>query len=186
MLLTPEMHSTGEVMGIDPDLGMAYAKSQSAAGNPLPATGNVFLSVADSDKAGMVDLARALNELGYTIYATLGTGTVLRDAGIKCRAVFRISKGRPNALDMMADNELQWIVNIPSGASPHIDELKIRTEAVRRGVPITTTLRGLQSAVEGLQRLRDLKTYEVLTLQEYDRRTHAARRARGGGRDKVG
>ncbi len=178
MLLTPEMHSTGEVMGIDPDLGMAYAKSQAAAGNPLPSAGNVFLSVADNDKGGLIAHARALDALGYTLYATLGTGTLLRDAGIKCRAVFRISKGRPNALDLVGDGELQWIVNIPAGAAPHADELLIRTEAIRRGIPITTTLRGLQSAVEGLQRLRERQSYEVLTLQEYDRRTHSARRAR--------
>jgi carbamoyl-phosphate synthase large subunit len=178
MLLTPEMHSTGEVMGIDPDLGIAYVKSQLAAGNPLPLSGKIFLSVADADKPGMIPLARALDALGYTIFATVGTGTALRGAGIKCQALFRISEGRPNALDLMADSELQWIVNIPSGAAPRRDELKIRTEAIRRGIPITTTLRGLQSAVEGLQRLKVLKNCEVLSLQEYDRRTHPRRRQR--------
>ena len=175
-LLTPEMHSTGEVMGIDPDPGMAYVKSQLGAGNPLPLAGNVFLSVADHDKQETVAMARELAALGYTIYATRGTATALRDAGIKARAVFRISDGRPNALDLILDNEVQWIVNVPTGAKPAQDEVIMRTEAIRRGMPITTTVRGLQSAVDGIKRLRTLKRCEVLSLQEYNRKalhTHA-------------
>jgi len=170
-LLTPEMHSTGEVMGIDPDPGMAYVKSQLGAGNPLPLEGSVFLSVADHDKAETAAMARELAGLGYAIYATRGTATVLREAGIKARAVFRISEGRPNALDLILDNEIQWIVNVPSGAKPAKDEVIMRTEAIRRGLPITTTVRGLQSAVDGIKRLRTLKTCEVLSLQEYNRKT---------------
>ena len=170
VLLTPEMHSTGEVMGMDPDPGMAYVKSQLAAGNPLPESGNVFLSVADHDKPETVAMARELAALGYTIYATRGTATALRDAGIKARAVFRISDGRPNVLDLILDNEVQWIVNVPTGAKPAKDEVSMRTEAIRRGVPITTTVRGLQSAVDGIKRLRTLKRCEVLSLQEYNRK----------------
>ena len=169
-LLTPEMHSTGEVMGMDPDPGMAYVKSQLGAGNPLPLSGSVFLSVADHDKKDTVSMARELAELGYTIYATRGTATAIRDAGIKARAVFRISEGRPNALDLILDNEVQWIVNVPSGARPAKDEVLMRTEAIRRGLPITTTVRGLQSAVDGIRRLRTLKRCEVLSLQEYNRK----------------
>jgi len=169
-LLTPEMHSTGEVMGIDPDPGMAYVKSQLGAGNPLPLAGNVFLSVADHDKQETVAMARELAALGYTIYATRGTATALRDAGIKARAVFRISDGRPNVLDLILDNEVQWIVNVPTGAKPAQDEVIMRTEAIRRGMPITTTVRGLQSAVDGIKRLRTLKRCEVLSLQEYNRK----------------
>ncbi|MDD4017567.1 MAG: carbamoyl-phosphate synthase large subunit [Kiritimatiellae bacterium] len=170
VLLTPEMHSTGEVMGMDHDPGMAYVKSQLAAGNPLPESGNVFLSVADHDKQETVAMARELAALGYTIYATRGTATALRDAGIKARAVFRISDGRPNVLDLILDNEVQWIVNVPTGAKPAKDEVSMRTEAIRRGVPITTTVRGLQSAVDGIKRLRTLKRCEVLSLQEYNRK----------------
>ena len=171
VLLSPEMHSTGEVMGIDPDPGMAYVKSQLAAGNPLPQTGSVFLSVADHDKPDAVAMARELTGLGYTLYATRGTATALRDAGIPARAVFRISDGRPNALDLIADNDIQWIVNVPTGAKPAQDEIRMRTEAIRRGLPITTTVRGLQSAVEGIKRLRTLKRCEILSLQEYNRKT---------------
>ena len=169
-LLTPEMHSTGEVMGIDTDPGMAYVKSQLGAGNPLPLSGSVFLSVADHDKKDTVAVARELSDLGYTIYATRGTATAIRDAGIKARAVFRISEGRPNALDLILDNEVQWIVNVPSGAKPAKDEVIMRTEAIRRGLPITTTVRGLQSAVDGIRRLRTLKRCEVLSLQEFNRK----------------
>ena len=169
-LLTPEMHSTGEVMGIDHDPGMAYVKSQLGAGNPLPEAGNIFLSVADHDKNDTIVMARELTALGYTIYATRGTATALREAGIKARAVFRISEGRPNALDLILDNEVQWIINVPSGAKPAKDEVIMRTEAIRRGLPITTTVRGLQSAVDGIKRLRTLKRCEVLSLQEYNRK----------------
>jgi carbamoyl-phosphate synthase large subunit len=173
-LLTPEMHSTGEVMGMDPDPGMAYVKSQLAAGNPLPLSGSVFLSVADHDKAGAALMARELDTLGYAVYATRGTATVLREAGIRARAVFRISEGRPNALDLIQDGEVQWVINVPSGAKPARDEVVMRTEAIRRGLPITTTLRGLQSAVEGIRRLRTLKRCEVLSLQEYNRKASRA------------
>ncbi len=169
-MLTPEMHSTGEVMGMDADPGMAYVKSQLAAGNPLPLSGNVFISVADHDKAEAVQLAKELSGLGYALYATCGTATAMRAAGIPARALFRISEGRPNVLDLMLDSELQWIVNVPSGAKPAKDEVIMRTEAIRRGLPITTTVRGLQAAVEGIRRLRALKRCEVLSLQEYNRK----------------
>jgi carbamoyl-phosphate synthase large subunit len=171
-MLTPEMHSTGEVMGIDPDPGMAYVKSQLGAGNPLPNSGAVFLSVADHEKPDTVAMARELDKMGYKIFATCGTATALREAGIKAQGAFRISEGRPNVLDLILDNEVQWVVNIPTGAKPAKDEVIMRTEAIRRGVPITTTIRGLQSAVDGIRHLRQLKRFEVLSLQEYDRKEH--------------
>ncbi|MDD4101295.1 MAG: carbamoyl-phosphate synthase large subunit [Kiritimatiellae bacterium] len=173
-MLTPEMHSTGEVMGIDADPGMAYVKSQLAAGNPLPLAGSIFISVADHDKPGAVEMAKELTALGYTLYATRGTATALREAGLPARALFRISEGRPNALDLILDNEVQWIVNVPTGAKPAKDEVAMRTEAIRRGLPITTTVRGLQAAVEGIKRLRTLKRCEVLSLQEYNRKKKRA------------
>jgi carbamoyl-phosphate synthase large subunit len=183
ILLSPEMRSTGEVMGIDTDRGMAYVKSQLAAGNPLPQGGNVFLSVS-GDKADLVPLVRDLVELGYSIYATLGTATVLREAGVKAQALFRIAEGRPNVQDLMRDQEVGWIVNVPSGAAPHLDEIKMRAEAIRRGIPITTTLRGLQAAVEGLKELRLLKVCEVCSLQELHRHSKfspaKAKRAKKG------
>ena len=172
--LTPEMRSTGEVMGIDPDPGMAFVKSQQAAGNPLPPGGGVFISVSGerpSDRVEMVKCAKELIELGYGIWATCGTATRLREAGVPARAAFAISEGRPHVLDLAADGAVGWIVNVPSGCQPQLDEVKMRTEAVRRGIPMTTTIRGLRAALEGLKTLRRHADFEVLSLQEYNRAT---------------
>ncbi|OGV65511.1 MAG: carbamoyl phosphate synthase large subunit [Lentisphaerae bacterium RIFOXYA12_FULL_48_11] len=174
VILSPEMKSTGEVMGIDSTAGVAFLKSQVAAGNTIPVSGNVFLSVRDEDKKDVVPLAKRLVDLDFSIYATLGTSTVLRDNGIRSQAVFRISKGRPNVVDMIEEKNVAWIVNNPSsGAEPQIDEKKMRAHAVIRGIPITTTIDGLRAAINGLELLRDVKHLEVCSLQEYHR--HAPR-----------
>ena len=169
VVLSPEMKSTGEVMGIDDNCGMAYLKSQLAAGSRLPKSGNVFLSVRDEDKTATVELARKLQQLGYEIYATSGTSTALWNAGVKSHAVFRISKGRPNAIDMMEDHELGWIINTPSaGAEPMWDEVKMRAHATIRGIPITTTLDGLRWSISGLKAFKAASGHlKVRTLQEY-------------------
>ncbi|MCX6993866.1 MAG: carbamoyl-phosphate synthase large subunit [Kiritimatiellaeota bacterium] len=173
-VLSPEMKSTGEVMGIDMNIGMAFLKSQVAAGNVLPVAGNVFVSVRDSDKDAVIPLARRLCALGFTIYATEGTGTVLRNHGIPSQAIFRISMGRPHVLDMIQEKQVGWIVNTPSsGEIPRVDEVKMRAEAVIRGIPITTTLNGLEAAVKGLETFRETRRMEVCSLQEYHR--HAPR-----------
>ena len=134
VVLSPEMKSTGEVMGIDSSPGMAFLKSQVAAGNALPVSGNIFLSVRDSDKQSMVSSPVQLQELGFTIYATQGTSTVLRDNGVDSNAMFRVSDGRPNVIDMIEEKNVSWIINTPStGASPKFDEVKIRARAVYQG-----------------------------------------------------
>ncbi|MEI6211784.1 MAG: carbamoyl-phosphate synthase large subunit [bacterium] len=169
VVLSPEMKSTGEVMGMDDNCGMAYLKSQLAAGSRLPKGGNIFLSVRDEDKPATVELARKLRHLGYEIYATLGTSTALWDAGVESRAVFRISKGRPNAIDMMENQDLGWIINTPSaGAEPMWDEVKMRAHATIRGVPVTTTLDGLRWSISGLKASKAASGHiKVRTLQEY-------------------
>jgi carbamoyl-phosphate synthase large subunit len=169
VLLRPEMRSTGEVMGIDIDQGMAYLKSQLAAGSAIPEGGNVFLSVCDADKEDAVKLAQSLEKLGYKLFATLGTATVLREHGVKANAMFRISKGRPNVLDMIRDHEVGWIINTPAGASPQADEVRMRNEAVIHGIPITTTISGMWAAVHGLEAMGRLRRHEVCSLQEYHR-----------------
>ena len=103
--------STGEVMSLDRDRGLAYLKSQLASGNKVPAQGSIFVSLRDEDKQRAVPLIRQLVDLGYSLYATRGTSTMLYNEGIKTRAVFRISRGRPNLLDLMHDGEVQWIIN---------------------------------------------------------------------------
>jgi carbamoyl-phosphate synthase large subunit len=170
VILTPEMKSTGEVMGIDSSDGMAFLKSQIAAGNPLPTAGNVFLSIRDEDKQEVLPSARKLVEFGFTIHATVGTSTLLRNHGIRCHAMFRISEGRPNVVDMIEEKQVNWIVNTPSsGASPKLDEVRMRSHAVIRNIPITTTIHGLKAAIKGIEAMREHKRIEVCSLQEFHR-----------------
>ena len=168
--LSPEMKSTGEVMGIDFSPGMAYLKTQVAAGNSLPQKGNVFFSFRDSDKEEAIPLVRDLVSLGFEVYATRGSATCLYDAGIKTHAIFRISRGRPNVLDMMMEDRLQWIINTPSnGEEAMVDEIQMRAQAVRRGISITTTLSGMQAAIDGLKALREMGRMEICSIQEFHR-----------------
>jgi carbamoyl-phosphate synthase large subunit len=170
IILSPEMKSTGEVMGIDDSAGMAYLKSQVAAGNTLPTGGNVFLGVRDIDKAAIAPLAKELVELGFAIYATRGTATVLCEAGIKCNAIFRISRGRPNLLDMMNEVNVSWIINTPEpGAEAKVDEIQMRARAVALGVPITTTMSGFAAAIDGLKAMKEFGCTEICSIQEYHR-----------------
>ena len=166
--LSPEMKSTGEVMGIDVSTGMAYLKSQLAAGNKLPRTGNIFLSIRDADKENVLDGARRLESMGFTIYATAGTGAYLRAQGVASRELEKISDGGPNVLDLVADRNLAWIVNTPSGgAAPRVDEIRMRGESVINSIPITTTVAGFIAAVSGLEALQDVDRMDVRTIQEY-------------------
>ncbi len=170
VILSPEMKSTGEVMGIDRTGGMAFLKSQVASGNRLPASGPIFISVRDHDKDELQELAPRLEALGYTLYATLGTSTALRNRGIASRALFRIADGRPNVVDMIEGKEVGWIINTPaSGPAPRIDEIKMRAHAVIRGIPITTTIDGLRAAINGLEALMKNQEIDVCSIQEYHR-----------------
>ena len=167
IILSPEMKSTGEVMGIDPDPGIAYMKSQAAAGNHVPREGNIFLSVRDLDKDAAVDAARDLVSMGFTIYATRGTSTRLMDAGIDCHALCKISQGRPNVIDMIERGEIAWIINTPSsGAAPKVDEIRMRGEAVIHGIPITTTISGLQATIRALKAAPP-RGFNVQCIQDY-------------------
>ena len=178
--LSPEMKSTGEVMGLASSCGLAYLKSQSAAGThlPLPASDKkpaVFLSLCDADKPAGVAAARRLAAAGYVLYATCGTATALWEAGLKPRAVFRVSEGHPNALDLIRAHAVDWIVNTAGPGADHVgDGLKIRADATLHGLPITTVLEGFIAAVEGLEESFQGASGDVLTLQE----RHAALRTR--------
>ncbi|NNM30592.1 MAG: carbamoyl-phosphate synthase large subunit [Akkermansiaceae bacterium] len=164
--LSPEMKSTGEVMGIDPDLGIAYAKSQMAAGGALPLSGNVFISVKDRDKEGIVPVAESFIEAGFTIYSTSGTAVVLAEAGVAVEKLYKISEGRPNVLDMIVNGEIDFIVNTPAGEAPRKDERRIRSAAVQHHVPVTTTIRGARASVYGIRSMQK-SGYGVKPLQEY-------------------
>jgi len=166
ILLSPEMRSTGEVMGLDSDLGIAYAKSQMAANSPLPLSGRVFISVSDHHKKGVAPVARQFVDLGFDLVATSGTAAVLEAAGLKVERILKVSEGRPNAIDLLKNKEIQLVINTPGGATPRADEVKIRTTAVYTGTPIMTTLSGARAAALGIAALK--KTgYGVRTLQEY-------------------
>ncbi len=164
--LGPEMKSTGEVMGIDVDLGLAYAKSQMAAPPPLPQSGNVFISVKDSDKPAVIPLARDFVELGFGIIATSGTAAMLADAGVPATKVFKLREGRPNVLDRVKNGDIDFIVNTPSGKIPREDEVTIRNASLAKKIPIMTTLRAAQASVHGIRSLQKNKI-TVKTLQEY-------------------
>ena len=166
ILLSPEMRSTGEVMGLDADLGVAYAKSQMAASSPLPLSGRVFVSVSQSHKKEIIPLARQFVDLGFQLVATAGTAAVLESAGLQVERIFKLAEGRPNAIDLMKNRELQLVINTPEGQNPRADEVKIRTTAVYTGTPIMTTISGARAALLGIAALKK-SGYSVKTLQEY-------------------
>jgi carbamoyl-phosphate synthase large subunit len=164
--LGPEMKSTGEVMGIDADLGLAYAKSQMAAPPPLPKSGNVFISVRDDEKPGVIPLAREFVDLGFRIIATSGTCAALQEAGVPVTKVHKIREGRPNVLDLVTNRNIDFIINSPSGKIPREDEVRIRNASLAQKIPIMTTLRAAQASANGIRSLQRSKLH-VKTLQEY-------------------
>jgi carbamoyl-phosphate synthase large subunit len=166
ILLGPEMRSTGEVMGLGEDWGVAYAKSQMAAAPALPQQGRIFISVRDSDKKNVVPLAQGFRELGFELCATSGTAQVLQENGIEVQILFKIAEGRPNVLDMIKNGEVQLIVNTPAGKTPRVDEVRIRSAAVAQKIPIMTTLAGANAALQGIQAFRE-HGLSVCPLQEY-------------------
>ncbi len=166
ILLSPEMRSTGEVMGLDADRGIAYAKSQMAAGSPLPLSGKVFISVSDTHKPHVAPVAKQFADLGFELVATSGTAAVLEKAGLKVQRVMKLLEGRPNVIDLLKNKEIQLVINTPSGAAPREDEVKIRTTAIYTGTPIMTTLSGAKAAARGIAALKK-SGYGVKTLQEY-------------------
>jgi carbamoyl-phosphate synthase large subunit len=164
--LGPEMKSTGEVMGIDVDLGLAYAKSQMAAPPPLPKKGNVFISVKDSDKEAVIPVAREFVKLGFGIISTSGTEATLAKAKIKVKKVFKLHEGRPNVLDRIKNGDINFIINTPSGKIPREHEVMIRNAALAAKIPIMTTLRAAQASANGIRSLQKSKV-QVRSLQEY-------------------
>jgi carbamoyl-phosphate synthase large subunit len=170
IVLSPEMRSTGEVMGMDDDLGIAYAKTQMAAKPALPLQGRVFISVKDSDKPHVVELARGFIELGFTVCSTTNTTKVLRAAGLDVQSVFKLNEGRPTCVDMIKNGEIQFVVNTPRGMIPRHDENAIRAAAWMNNVPISTTLTGARAALHGIRAMKQ-KLVGVRPIQEYRHNT---------------
>ncbi len=165
-ILGPEMKSTGEVMGIDKSFGMAFLKSQDSAGASLPDSGTVFISVKKKDKATVVEIARGLAELGFRIIATDGTYKAIVEAGISASLVNKVGEGRPDISDAIKNEEINLIINTPSGGKPQSDMKYIRNLALQYGIPCITTIPGARAAVSGIRALKE-DTFNVASLQEY-------------------
>jgi carbamoyl-phosphate synthase large subunit len=164
-MLGPEMRSTGEVMGMDRNFGMAFAKAQMAAGNALPDSGTVFLSVNDHDKCNLVPIARELAELGFSLIGTRGTAAYLRDRGLDVKTIRKVSEGRPNGVDRIINGEIALVINTPLGERSFSDEHVLRQAAVAHGIPTVTTLSAAKAATQAIAAMRNCEI-QVLSLQE--------------------
>ncbi|MEM7682349.1 MAG: carbamoyl-phosphate synthase large subunit [Planctomycetota bacterium] len=166
VILGPEMRSTGEAMGADPSEGVAFAKSQMSAGASLPSGGAVFVSLREADKAAALEPVRGLVELGFTLVATRGTRRYLAEHGIEAEPVLKISEGRPNAIDLMKNGQLDLIFNTPTRKGAGTDEGKLRATAVRQGLTMITTATAMHAAVRAMQAMRE-GAWSVRALQDY-------------------
>ncbi|NLY41310.1 MAG: carbamoyl-phosphate synthase large subunit [Desulfovibrionales bacterium] len=169
-LLGPEMRSTGEVMGIDPSFGLAFMKSQLAAGQRLPEQGCVFISVNDHDKNGIIVPARTFQKLGFRIMSTRGTAALLTDHGVECQVVNKVYEGRPNVVDHIKNGEIQLVVNTSSGKRTKEDSSELRRTTVLYGLPYTTNLAAAKAVAMAIKE-RSAAGLGVKCLQEYYRET---------------
>ena len=175
--LGPEMRSTGEVMGIDADFGVAFAKSQAGTGAMvLPTKGTVFASIANRDKRTMLFPIKRLADMGFTIVATEGTAEALQHAGVAAETVRKFSEVSPNIVDRITAGEIDLVLNTPMGSGPRSDGYEIRTASVVAGIPCITTMSGIMAAIQGIEALRS-DTISVRSLQDW----HAARGGEAAG-----
>jgi carbamoyl-phosphate synthase large subunit len=165
-VLGPEMHSTGEVMGVGETFGEAYGKAMEGAGLVLPLSGKAFISVNDADKGQAVILARRLANLGFGLIATFGTSRRLREVGLECETVFKVNEGRPNIADLIKQGEISLIINTPLGQVSHYDEQAIRKAALQFNVPCVTTITGADALIEAINTKRSDDSVIVRSLQE--------------------
>jgi carbamoyl-phosphate synthase large subunit len=166
-ILGPEMRSTGEVMGLDDDFGVAFMKSQIAAGQNLPLKGKIFVSVNNRDKRAIVYIIKKLADLGFEIAATSGTAKVLKKNGVDCQLVYKIKeKGDPDILDLVNKGELSVIINTPGDKKTRADEARIRSAAVMHNIPLITTISGAQATVNGIEAVKK-KGLTIKALQDY-------------------
>ncbi|MCH7860037.1 MAG: hypothetical protein IID14_10145 [Candidatus Marinimicrobia bacterium] len=163
--LSPEMKSTGEVMGLDVGLGGAYAKAEMGAGTNLPTSGVVFISVNDNDKLNAVSIARDYLELGFTLLATKGTCHFLHQNGIAADTINKVGEGRPNVADAIAKGAVQLVINTPLGAQARTDESAIGESGIRYGVPVITTLSAARAMIRAIRRVQT-GNFQVQSLQE--------------------
>ncbi|MBW4617136.1 MAG: carbamoyl-phosphate synthase large subunit [Desmonostoc vinosum HA7617-LM4] len=165
-ILGPEMRSTGEVMGIDSDFGRAFAKAEMGAGERLPLTGTVFVSMSDRDKTVAVPVIKEFIDLGFTVMATLGTRRVLQEQGLNVDLVLKLHEGRPHVLDAIKNQKIQLIINTPSGEEAQTDARLIRRTALAYKIPIITTIAGARATVAAIRSLQNT-TLDVKGIQDY-------------------
>jgi carbamoyl-phosphate synthase large subunit len=171
--LGPEMRSTGEVMGVGESFGEAFAKAQLSAGTPLPETGTVFISINDRYKPEAVQVARRFAELGFNLVATRGTASAIEAAGLRCKVVFKVNEGRPNAVDLLKAGTIQLVIYTATGALSFSDEKAIRRSAILFRIPCITTLSGARAAVEAIAALKR-DPIRVWSLQQIHERKRTA------------
>ena len=167
-ILGPEMKSTGEVMGIDEDFGLAYGKSQIACGNGIPLSGKIFISLKDKDKPASVPIAKKLLDLGLSLIATRGTAGYLRDHGLAVEVINKVAEGRPHIVDLIKNSEIHFVINTVSGALAQKDSFSIRQSALQYKVPFTTTMSGARAVVNAIEMLKKKKVH-IKSIQEYHR-----------------
>ncbi len=165
-VLGPEMHSTGEVMGVGATFGEAYGKAMEGAGLQMPMDGKAFISVNSADKGQAVLLARRLNNLGFSLVATYGTANRLREVGLECETVFKVNEGRPNIADLIRQGEIALIINTPLGKAAVYDEQAIRKAALQFNVPCVTTITGAEALVEAIATRNNASAVAVRSLQD--------------------
>jgi carbamoyl-phosphate synthase large subunit len=168
ILLGPEMLSTGEVMGIGENFESAFMKSQIAAGQRLPDSGKVFLSVNDRDKPAAVEVGRMLADLGFEVLATSGTAGLLKENGVPVQRVFKVHEGRPNVVDLIKNNEIALVINTPSGKHTVRDSRSIRQATLLYEVPYSTTMSGARAMAQAIADARK-HPLSVSSLQEYNK-----------------
>jgi carbamoyl-phosphate synthase large subunit len=165
-ILGPEMKSTGEVMGIDKTFGRAFYKAQIAAGNKLPLTGTVFVSVKDSEKDAILPVARKLVKIGFDIVSTEGTYKFLKENGVKAQKVLKVREGRPHIVDHIKNGKIDFVINIPAGTKSRLDSNSIRRAILSYNVPYVTTIEAAIASVNGIEAYLN-EGMNVKPLQEY-------------------
>lgn len=169
ILLSPEMKSTGEVMGISYDFGESFFKAELAAGDRLPVKGTIFFSINDTNKPELLEEARKLKDNGFHIIATKGTSKFFNEHGIECEMVYKVNEGRPNVVDRIKDQDIDLVINTPIGKMTRDDAYYIRQATVRYHVPTVTTVSAAKAAIKGLLYVKEKKELSVKPVQEYYR-----------------
>lgn len=165
-ILGPEMKSTGEVMGIDEDFGLAFGKSQTSSGNRIPLAGKIFISLKDEDKPASVPVVKKLLELGFFVIATKGTARYLKENGLDVEIVNKVNEGRPHIVDLIKNKDIHFVINTVSGAQAQKDSASIRQSALQYKVPFTTTISGATAAVNAIEKLKKERVH-IRSIQEY-------------------